>query len=299
MLQLVHNDRLANSDITFVYDKLGRTSNRSINGAANSDSWTFDAMSRVTGETNALGNFTYAYVDDTPGSSKGTTRLASVTYPNSQVTKYDYYPAVGDERLRQIANLKAATGPTISQYSYLYNPAGEITQWNQLQNNSSVNYSLGYDLAGQLISSQASPGGPSSTYLGQNYFAYDSAANRTGVQLSSVTRVKLGGTVTTGNTMTLTVNNSALTGGLKALTYTVVGGDTLSTIATKFAALITADTDMQTNGINASANAAVMSIKSASPNITAYTQSTSGGATETISVGVTGNLAAPKPQATL
>jgi len=153
-----------------------------------------------------------------------------------------------------------------------------------------VSYSLGYDQAEQLITSQASPGVPSSTYVNQNYFAYDVAANRTGVQLNNVNRVKLGGTVTTGNALTITVNNLALTGGLKAITYTVVGGDTLSTIATKFAAQITADTDMQANGINASANGAVMSIKSASPNITSYAQSTSGGATETISLGVTGNF---------
>lgn len=37
-------------------------------------------MSRVTG--NALGTFAYHYADDTPGSSKGVSRLASIDYPN-------------------------------------------------------------------------------------------------------------------------------------------------------------------------------------------------------------------------
>ncbi|MDP3510578.1 MAG: RHS repeat-associated core domain-containing protein [Candidatus Melainabacteria bacterium] len=281
---------MANSDITFVYDSLGRTTNQSVNGAANSDTLTFDAMSRVTAESNALGNFAYAYVDDTAGSSKGSSRLASVTYPNSQVTKYSWYPNTGDERLQQIANLKTSSGPTISQFGYRYNPAGEITQWQQLQGNSSVNLNLGYDQAGQLTSLQTGSGGPSNAYLNQNYFAYDAASNRTGVQQNSVNRVKLGGTVTTGDTLTITVKDSSLAGGQEAVNYTVIGGDTLSTIATKFAAAITANTNLQTLGVNASASGSVMSLKSASPNMTTYAQSTSGGATETISLGVTNNF---------
>lgn len=64
-------------------------------------------MSRVTSEDNALGTFDYAYVDDASGSSKGDTRLASVTYPNSQVTKYDWYPSAQDERTP--ANIKSGT----------------------------------------------------------------------------------------------------------------------------------------------------------------------------------------------
>jgi RHS repeat-associated protein len=289
-LQLVHNDRMANSDITFVYDALGRTTNQSINGAANSDTLTFDAMSRVTAESNALGNFTYAYVDDTAGSSKGVTRLASVTYPNSQVTKYSWYPTTGDERLQQISNLKTSSGPTISQYGQRYNPAGEITQWQQLQGNSSVNLNLGYDQAGQLTSSQTGSGGPSTAYLNQNYFSYDAASNRTAVQQNSVNRVKLGGTVTTGNVLTITVKDPSLSGGQTAINYTVIGGDTLSTIATKLAAAITADSSLLALGVNASANGSTMSIKSASPNITTYAQSTSGGATTTIALGVTNNF---------
>ena len=76
------------SEISLIYYVLGRVTNRSINGGSNSDSWTFDAMSRVTAESNVLGSFAFAYVDDVSGYSKGTTRLASVTYPNSQVTNY-------------------------------------------------------------------------------------------------------------------------------------------------------------------------------------------------------------------
>ena len=289
-LQLVHNDVIANSDTSYSYDVLGRTTNRSINGASNSDTWSYDAMSRVTGETNVLGSFSYAYVDDTSGSSKGTTRLASVTYPNSQVTKYSWYPTVADERLQQIAHLKIANGPTISQYSHRYDAAGQMTQWQQLQNNSSLNYSLGYDQAGQLTSSQAGSGGPSAAYQKQNYYAYDVASNRTGLQQNSVNRIKIGGTVTAGNTLTITVNDSSLSGGQKAITYIVATGDTLAKIATSLAAAITADTSLQAVGVNASANGSILSVKSASPNITTYSSSTSGGATETIALGTPANF---------
>ncbi len=290
MLASVDNNVISNSDTSFTYDVLGRVTNRSINGGSNSDSWTFDAMSRVTAESNVLGTFDFAYVDDVSGSSKGTTRLASVTYPNSQVTNYSWYPTANDERLQQIANLKSSSGATISQYSHLFDSSGQITQWRQLQNNSSLNYSLGYDQAGQLVSSQAASGGPSSAYLKQNYFAYDSASNRTAAQQNSVNRVLIAGTKTTGDTLTISVKDAGLSGGSEAVTYTVQSGDNLSTIASGLAAAITADTNLQAIGVNAASNGAVVSIKSSSPQITSYAQSTSGGATETISLGVTGNF---------
>jgi RHS repeat-associated protein len=289
-LSLVHNNVIATSDISYSYDKLGRTNNRSINGSANSDSWTFDAMSRVTGESNALGSFTYAYIDDTTGSSKGAMRLASVRYPNGQVTNYSWYPTVTDERLQQISNLKSSSGPTISQYSHRNDAAGQLTQWQQLSNNSSINYSLGYDEAGQLVRAQAGSGGPSAAYLKQSYYAYDLASNRTGAQQNSVNRVRLGGTVTTGDTLTIIVVDSGLSGGQKAIGYTTVAGDTLAKAAVNLAAAISADISMQALRVNASANGTVVSIKSASPNITTYNQLTSGGATETISLGNTANF---------
>ena len=289
MVQTVHNTVIANSDIVYQYDALGRTTNRSINGAANSDTWSYDAMSRVTGEVNALGTFAYNYVDDTPGSSKGTTRLASIGYPNSQTTKFSWYPTANDERLQQITNLNPS-GALLSQFSYRYDPAGQITQWQQIQNNTSLNYALGYDQAGQLVSAQASGGALSQAMLNQNYYAYDLASNRIAAQSSSITRAKIAGTVTVGNMLTITVNDSGLTGGSKAINYTVQAGDTLSSIATGLAAAITADTDMQALGVNSSTNGAVLSIKSTSSNITTYAQSTSVGATETITLGVTGNF---------
>ncbi len=44
-LSTVQNNVIANSDITYTYDVLGRTTNRSIDGANNSIDWAYDAMS--------------------------------------------------------------------------------------------------------------------------------------------------------------------------------------------------------------------------------------------------------------
>ena len=176
MLNTVNNNVIANSATVYTYDVLGRVTNRSINGSSNSDTWTYDAMSRVTAESNVLGSFAYAYVDDAPGYSKGTTRLASVTYPGGQVTNYSWYPTLQDERLQQIANLPSSSGNAISQYNQTYDSYGQITQWQQIQNNSNLTYSPGYDQAGQLTSWQASQprmhvGVPLAANLKQNYYS--------------------------------------------------------------------------------------------------------------------------------
>ncbi|MBK8220826.1 MAG: hypothetical protein IPK73_07375 [Candidatus Obscuribacter sp.] len=289
MLQLVHNDVIPNSDITYLYDALGRTVNRSINGAANSITWAYDPMSRVTSEVNALGTFNYKYVDDNAGVSKGVTRLASINYPNGQVTNFDWYPTDEDERLQQIRNL-GPSGNTISQFGYRYDPADQIKQWQQIQNNSSLCYSLGYDQAGQLTKAQASSGNPNPNYLKQWYYGYDPGANRTAVQTNTVTRARLGGTITAGDTLTITVSDSALSGGQQVVNYVVQAGDTLAAAAAGLAAAITATPALQAIGVNAAANSQIVNIKSASPNITTYQQSTSGGATETIALGVTDNF---------
>lgn len=42
-------------------DELGRVVTRAINGSANTVTWAFDALGRVTSEVNVLGTFTYGY----------------------------------------------------------------------------------------------------------------------------------------------------------------------------------------------------------------------------------------------
>jgi YD repeat-containing protein len=290
-LATVTNDVIANSAISYVYDVLGRTTNRSINGASNSITWAYDAMSRVTSEANALGTFNYTYVDDTPGSSKGVTRLKSVGYPNSQVTNYDWYGNTGDQRLKTIDNLNP-TGGTLSRFDYRYNPSGEITQWQQQQNGgpAQINdfHNFQYDLAGQLTSDQVGSGAPVRPYSKEFHYTYDSAANRTSVQQHTVDTLRLGGTVTTGNVLTVTVKDPALSGGQKAVSYTVAAGNTMTVIAQNLARNINLDTALRAIGVSANAQSGktFINIRSASANLTTYTASTSGGATVTMNFGI-------------
>lgn len=288
MLQLVHNNVIANSDVSYSYDVLGRTTNRSINGASNSDTWSYDAMSRITGETNVLGSFAYHYVDDTVGSSKGTLRLSSINYPNSQVTNFSWYGNTGDQRLQQISNLNPS-GALLSQFGYSYDPAGQITQWQQQQNGNNVYYNLGYDLAGQLTTAQAGSGAAKPPYANEYYYAYDSASNRTSVQSSGIQTLRVAGTKTTGDILTLTVKDSSLSGGQQAVTYTVLTGDTLTSIATGLANAVNLNTNLQAIGVAAHATGTTINIRSASLNITSYATSLSGGATETLTFGIYAN----------
>ena len=225
----VSNNVISNSDITFTFDALGRMTNRSVNGGSNSDSLTYDAISRVTAETNVLGTWGYNYVNNVSGSSKGDPRLASINYPNSQVTNFSYYGNTGDQRLQQISNLNPSSA-VLSQFNYQYNPAGEITLWNQQQNGNSEYHNLCYDLAGQLSSDQAGSGSPQAPFGKQFFYNYDLAANRTSVQQSLVQTARIGGSKTTGDTITVTVNDSGLSGGTEAITYMVQSGDNLNSI---------------------------------------------------------------------
>lgn len=288
-LQLIHNDVIPNSDITFQYDALGRVSNRDINSTANASSWAFDAIGRVTSETNSLGTFNYSYVDDTPGSSKGLSQLASASYPNGQTTKFDWYGNENDNRLRSIMHMAPGDLPR-SQFAYAHNAGGEIIRWAQQNAGMTPQISkIGYDKVSQLRSSIAGDGSVSAPSVNQFFYEYDQASNRIAVQSATVENARIGGSITAGDTLTLTVKNIELGGGQKAINYVIQSGDSLSTAAAQLAAAICIDSDMQTLGVNAIANAANISVKSVSSNVTSYEQSTSIGATETIVLGVSQN----------
>ncbi len=122
-------------------------------------------------------------------------------------------------------------------------------------------------------------------FLQQLNYAYDCASNRTSVQSNSLQTARIGGTKTTGDTITVTVNDSGLSGGSESVTYTVLSGDTLSSISAGLAAAITADANLLALGVNAVSKSNSIFIKSTSPNITTYSASKSSGATETITLG--------------
>lgn len=294
MLSQVTNLGIANADITYSYDNLGRVINRSIDGANNSIDWSYDEMSRVTNETNALGSFDYHYVDDTPGSSKGTTRLESIDYPNGQVTEFNWFDNFGDQRLEEIHNKKTSGGPTLSRFNYEYDPAGQIKTWSQQQGDYPLIYKLGYDQAGQLVSARAGLGKSAPPYVHQYGYSYDPGANRISAVKSTGDVAKISGTVTPSDVVSIIVNDASLPGGTKQIDYTVQGGDTLADIARELSAAITSDSDMQSSHINAFAVMAADSpssigaqifLRSTSNEPTVFKGDTSGGATESIELG--------------
>jgi RHS repeat-associated protein len=162
---------LANDTITYTYDELGRALSRSINGAANAASMVYDALGRMQASTNPLGTFTYSYVNTT-------NRIDHVDIPGGQKTQYTYFDNLGDQRMKQIKNLNPA-GTIISQFDYLYNAVGDITNWTVRQGGAATAniYTLGYDVADQLRSAMLKKvqGG---TVLKQYEYDYDDVGNR-------------------------------------------------------------------------------------------------------------------------
>ena len=80
----------------------------------------------------------------------------------------------------------------------------------------------------------------------------------------------LGGTVSPGDIITFTVNDTGLTGGHEAITYLVQSGDTLSSITSSLVSAVNADTNLQTLGVSASILSGVINISSMSSNTTTY-----------------------------
>ncbi len=247
--------------------------------------WVYDGMSRVVSETNELGQFDFTYLDDGVGVSKGQSRLASIAYPNGQTTNFDWYGNDQDQRLREIKNLDP-NSQALSQFNYAQDPTGQITRWMQQQKSRHMGFGLDYDAAGQLTAAVSGKGVLPAPFADQHFFSYDSAANRTGVQTSQVQNLVIGGSKTTSDVITVTATDSGLSGGTEAVAYTVLSGDTLTTIAANLAATISANSDCQSVGIDAVSSGTTVTIRSKSPNVTTFATSLSGGATETASLGV-------------
>ena len=181
---------------------------------------------------------------------------------------------------------------TISNFAYGENSAGEIVEWDQLQSGRTAGAKLEYDQASQLVGMRSGVGATPPPYVDQHYFSYDAAANRTAAQKDVIQYATVGGTVTNGDIISLTVQDSALSGGSRTVSYTVSGSPSFSDIATYLAALVTADSNLQTVGISATALGSKIVLRSLSNNVTSYSYS-QGSNTESIAFGitkVTGNI---------
>jgi RHS repeat-associated protein len=181
--QLVSIDApIANDTITFSYDQLGRVTNRSVNGAANSETWTFDSLGRVSTDVNKLGTFTNSYVGVT-------NRLSKMAYPGGASANYLYFPNAQNKRLQQIKNLNSSKNNNlISQQDYTYDVEGEIQTWtkNYAGLAAPQRFDLGYDNADQLTSAPLK-NASTNALIKQYTFGYDTASNRTSETVATTT----------------------------------------------------------------------------------------------------------------
>lgn len=163
---------LANDTIMFRYDQLGRVTNRSINGAANSDTWAFDTLGRVSWETNKLGTFANTYVGVT-------SRLSKVAYPGGMTLNYAYFSNAQDKRLQQIKNSNNKNA-LISQFDYTYDAEGELTtlKKNYAGLSAPQRFYLSYDNADQLLTAPLR-NASTNALIKQYTYGYDLAGNRT------------------------------------------------------------------------------------------------------------------------
>jgi RHS repeat-associated protein len=200
---------IANDTITFSYDQLGRVTNRSINGTANSATWTFDSLGRASSVANKLGTFNYAYVNVT-------NRLSSLTYPGGSSAVYSYFPNSQDKRLQEIKN-QTSSNALISQFDYTYDAEGQILTWKKNYSGLSPapqRFDLGYDNADQLLTAPLK-NDSTNALIKQYTYGYDVASSRTSELVGTTT------TTSTPNNVNEIVSQSGGTN--RTLTYNTNG----------------------------------------------------------------------------
>ncbi|MCX6879390.1 MAG: hypothetical protein NTW21_37150 [Verrucomicrobia bacterium] len=165
----------ANDTITYNYDSLGREETIAINGV--NQTVTFDAAGRATTLISALGSFGINYVGSTG-------RIDSLSYPNNQMVRYDYFPTSGDRRLQRIRNLKPDGAP-LSAFEYTYDANGSIQTWSQQQDSDTPRiWTIGADAADQLTSVTVKQGAATVKSYG---YSYDHSGNRLTQNIDGVT----------------------------------------------------------------------------------------------------------------
>lgn len=94
----------------------------------------------------------------------------------------------------------------------------------------------------------------------------------------------IGGTLTTGDVVSITIIDSGLPGGFQTVSYTVASGNTVSSIVTGLTNSINGNTNLQTALITATAASPTISITSRSRNSTTYSKNVTGSHTETVTL---------------
>ncbi len=171
---------LPNDTITFSYDELGRVSSRKVNGNANSETWTFDSLGRLSSAVNKIGTFNYSYVGVTE-------RLQTLTYPGGTTANYTYFPNLQDKRLQQIKNQTSAS-VLLSQFDYTYDTEGQLLTWTKNYPGlpTPQRHDLGYDNADQLLTAPLKKA-TNNALIRQYIYGYDPASNRTSERVANAT----------------------------------------------------------------------------------------------------------------
>lgn len=177
MLSGVLNGVLANADISYEYDELGRPAKRQVNGTANESQWHYDTAGRLSDWSNPLGTFTPTYVND----AYGVGRMDNLSYPNGQEVHFDWEENTGDFRLKEIRNLGAGSAE-LSRFNYVTDAGSRILEWKQQKGSAGAErFDLGYnavdELTGAVLKTDAS-----NAIVRQFYYGYDAAGNRTSRQ---------------------------------------------------------------------------------------------------------------------
>jgi len=136
---------------------------------------TYDAAGRVTGVTNALGTFAYAY----DGSSG---RVLTNTFPTGQIAELSYANINQDLMLQRITHRMGVT--PVSEFLYGHDvSAGRIATWSQQVGATPPSlHTFGYDAVNQLLSATVTNSG---SLINTFAYSYDPVANRLSEQVGS------------------------------------------------------------------------------------------------------------------
>jgi RHS repeat-associated protein len=243
-------------ETNYLYDGLNRQTQMTL-PEGNMIKSTYDANNNILTKTwvpkvgSGLSNVVNTYTYDPTWA-----KVKTFKDGNLNTTTYNYDPTLGNLLTVQ----KPAIGGVTPTITNAYNARGQVTS---VKDETGIQTQNTYDTATEKLTKSV---------LNTNWLA------------------TIGGTVTVGNVLTLTAHDALLTGGLEAVTYTVKTGDTLTTIAAGLAAAVNADTKLAAVGIIAYSSLSVISLSTAKGNTTTFTESTSGGSTETITVAAGLNL---------
>ncbi len=119
------------------------------------------------------------------------------------------------------------------------------------------------------------------------------AETGTVANMTATGTVTIGGTITNADTVSLTFTNAGVAGLPVTVTHTVVGTDTVDTIASALAGLINANATLIAGFITATVASAIITVSEpqAIGNSTVITDAVTGTATETVTLGNGGHLA--------